>query len=801
MNEPGNTPDAMMLTGAGRYEEQSEEILITDGGTLSTLTDDMIFKEIVPAMEACGNPFREDVEEAVLETRRMLQESWKRIIDHDELSDVISHALMSLGCYGEASCYVAWQTEKKHAKSAELNTLMAQMDEIVSGSAEEVSIKRENANINGETPMGVMLRLGSESAKKLYLSRYISKRFASAHTEGDIHIHDLDFYSQTTTCTQIDLLKLFHEGFSTGHGMLREPQSIISYAALACIAIQSNQNNQHGGQSVPNFDYAMAEGVAKSFRRNFIKSYSNSIRLLIDDMSMEEAERRLSEAEEACGYTIRYREALPERFRKELMQRAIVYAKKGTASLIHDRTIDGIVEIATEDTERQTYQAMEALIHNLNTMHSRAGAQVPFSSLNYGTDTSQEGRLAIRSLLLATQAGLGNGETPIFPVQIFKVKEGVNYNEDDPNYDLFRLAIRTSAQRLFPNFAFLDAPFNAQYYEQGKPETEAAYMGCRTRVMANCYDPTREITYGRGNLSFTSINLPRLAIQANGCPRTFYRLLDEKLELVRDQLLERLRLQASRKARCFPFLMGQHVWMDSEKLMTNDEVGDVLKHGTLSIGFIGLAEALTALTGSHHGESKEAQQLGQRIIAHMRNFTDRCAETYHLNFSLLATPAEGLAGRFVGIDRAKYGVIPGVTDKNYYTNSFHIPVHYPISAYQKIQLEAPYHELTNGGHITYIEMDGDPLKNLSAFESIIRCMHDAGVGYGSINHPVDRDPVCGFTGIIGDACPRCGRAEKPEARFERIRRITGYLVGTMDHWNDAKRAEEKARVKHTAASE
>ena len=358
------------------------------------------------------------------------------------------------------------------------------------------------------------------------------------------------------------------------------------------------------------------------------------------------------------------------------------------------------------------------------------------------------------------------------------------------------MAIRTSAQRLFPNFSFLDAPFNLQHYEAGRPETEVAYMGCRTRVMANAYAPDREVTYGRGNLSFTSINLPRLAIQAQQNIERFYALLDDKLMLVRDQLMERLALQSARKAKCFPFLMGQGVWMDSEQLRPDDTVGDVLKHGTLSIGFIGLAETLVALTGKHHGQSMDAQELGLEIVSRMRAFTDQCSDELHLNFSLLATPAEGLSGRFVELDRRRYGELPGITDRQYYTNSFHVPVYYELTAYQKIHLEAPYHALANGGHITYVEMDGDPLNNLSAFEKIIRCMHDTGIGYGSVNHPVDRDPACGYTGIIKDSCPKCGRPDGMDAGFERIRRITGYLVGTMDHWNDAKRAEERDRVKH-----
>ena len=411
------------------------------------------------------------------------------------------------------------------------------------------------------------------------------------------------------------------------------------------------------------------------------------------------------------------------------------------------------------EIDRETYQAMEGFIHNLNTMHSRAGAQVPFSSINYGLDTTPEGRLAIKNVLLATDAGLGRGETPIFPVQILKVKEGINYNEGDPNYDLFKLACKVSAKRLFPNFSFMDAPFNLQYYKKGDYNSEVSYMGCRTRVMANVYDKTREITCGRGNLSFTSINLPRLAIKANGDVDKFFDMLDEKLDLVVEQLLDRLEIQSKKRAKNYPFLMQQGVWLDSEKLNPEDEVREVLKHGTLTAGFIGLAETLKALIGKHHGESAEAQELGLSIVSHMRERMDKESEKRGLNFSLIATPAEGLSGRFVRMDREKYGVIEGVTDRDYYTNSFHVPVYYKIPAFKKIEIEAPYHNLTNGGHISYIELDGDPTQNLEAFEAVVRCMKENGIGYGAINHPVDRDPICGYTGIIKDECPHCGRKE------------------------------------------
>jgi ribonucleoside-triphosphate reductase len=441
---------------------------------------------------------------------------------------------------------------------------------------------------------------------------------------------------------------------------------------------------------------------------------------------------------------------------------------------------------------------MEALVHNLNTMHSRAGAQIPFSSINYGTDTSPEGRMIIRNVLPATEAGLGNGETPIFPIQIFKVKEGVNYNYSDPNYDLFKLACRVSAKRLFPNFSFMDAPFNKALNKEGNYDTEVAYMGCRTRVAANIYNPERQTTGGRGNLSFTSVNLPRIALYSKGNLDLFFDDLDRKIALVIEQLLARFKIQAGKKVRNFPFLMGEGIWMDSAGLGPDEEIGEILKHGTLTVGFIGLAETLKTLTGKHHGESAEAQNLGLEIIAHMRRRTDEASQKYKMNFSLIATPAEGLSGRFVRLDRAKFGIIEGVTDREYYTNSFHVPVYHQISYYEKINIEAPYHELTNGGHITYVELDGDPLNNLAAFESIIRHMKESGIGYGSVNHPIDRDPACGYNGIIGNECPKCGRRENDgQGSFERIRRITGYLVGTLDKWNNAKLAEEHDRVMHT----
>lgn len=619
-------------------------------------------------------------------------------------------------------------------------------DSITVLQAKDSDLKRDNANINGDSPMGAMLQYGANTAKEYNLEYLIKPAIAELHRDGWIHIHDLDFYAWTTTCTQIELRKLFKNGFNTGHGHLRAPKSIGSYAALAAIAIQSNQNDQHGGQSVVDFDYAMAEGVRYAYQKYLKEGYEICERL------------------------------------NDLKDKA------------------WILDYAMEKTTRDTYQAMEGFIHNLNTMHSRAGAQVPFSSINYGTDTSWEGRLAIEQLLLATEAGLGHGETPIFPIQIFRVKEGVNYNPDDPNYDLFKLAMKVSAKRLFPNFAFIDAPFNLQYYKPGHPETEVAYMGCRTRVMGNVYDPSREIAPGRGNLSFTSINLPRLAIVVDGDIPQFFKLLDGMLDKTMQQLLDRYEIQASRVVKNFPFLMGEGVWMDSDKLRPDDEVGEVLKHGTLSIGFCGLAECLVALTGHHHGEDEASQELGLKIVKYIRNYCDEKSKQFGMNVTCLATPAESLAGRLLRADRKEFGIIKGVTDRDYYTNSFHVPVYYHLPALKKIDIEAPYHALTNAGHISYVELDGDPTKNLAAFERVVRHMKEAGIGYGSINHPVDRDPVCGYNGIINDTCPCCGRSEADGVPFERIRRITGYLVGTLDKWNDAKRAEERDRVKHEVDS-
>ncbi len=755
---------------------------------------DKISTAIYKAAEAIGGHNRGVAEELAKQVEDYIEKEEKistPTVEH--IQDVVERTLIESGHSRTAKEYILYRADR--TRHREMNTrLMKIYEDLTFKAAKDNDIKRENANIDGDTAMGTMLKYGSEGAKQFYEMYILDPAHAKAHREGDIHIHDLDFLTLTTTCCQIDLDKLFTGGFSTGHGFLREPNDIASYSALACIAIQSNQNDQHGGQSIPNFDYAMAKGVIKTYQRIYRQNMARAIEIMEDaeDASALSKEIMAAATEKSAG-------AIPKLEDGEAYMEAelqILTDKFGAESA--EKIQKFAFKHAGAETDRATYQAMEAFVHNLNTMHSRAGAQIPFSSINYGMDTTPEGRMVIRNVLLATEAGLGNGETPIFPIHIFKVKEGVNYNPGEPNYDLFKLACRVSAKRLFPNFSFIDAPYNLQYYKPGHPETEVAYMGCRTRVMANSYDPTREIVNGRGNLSFTSVNLPRIAILSNHNIDFFFEQLDRKIDLVIDQLLDRFELQAQKKARNYPFLMQQGIWLDSDNLKPDDEVREVLKHGTLTMGFIGLAETLKALTGYHHGESKEAQNLGLEIVGYMRQRMDQATKKHGMNFSLIATPAEGLSGRFVRMDAEKFGKIPGVTDREYYTNSFHIPVYYDISAWDKIQLEAPYHALTNGGHISYVELDGDPTENLDAFEQVVRCMKESGIGYGSINHPVDRDPVCGYTGIIGDTCPLCGRSEHDgHENFERIRRITGYLVGTVDRFNNAKKAEVRDRVKHS----
>ena len=743
--------------------------IIKRDGRQSAFELDKITNAIFQAAQASGGHDYQMAETLARQVEQNLEQALSgEIPTVEQIQDEVERVLVETGHARTAKRYILYRNERTRVR--EMNTrLMKVYEDLTFKSSLENNVKRENANIDGDTAMGTMLKYGSEGAKQFYEMFILDPEHARAHREGDIHIHDLDFLTLTTTCCQIDLLKLFQGGFSTGHGFLREPNDIRSYSALACIALQSNQNDQHGGQSIPNFDYSMAPGVKKTFRRAFTDNLTKAIEIYLEQEDGELLSKSIvKNAERETGEIAVFADG--NGFDEAVERLLCDHTDERTAAKIMRFTR----KYAVKETRRNTYQAMEALVHNLNTMHSRAGAQVPFTSLNYGTDTSPEGRLVMECLMKATEAGLGNGETSIFPIHIFKVKEGINYNPGEPNYDLFKLAMRVSAKRMFPNFSFLDAPFNAQYYKPGHPETEATYMGCRTRVVGNVFDPTREIVNGRGNLSFTSINLPRIAILSKGDIDWFFEDLERKIDLVIDQLLARLRIQSQKKVRNYPFLMGQGVWIDSEKLGPDDSVGEVLKHGSLTCGFIGLAETLKALIGVHHGESDEAQELGLKIVSHMRERMDQAAQQYHLNFTLIATPAEGLSGRFVRMDRARFGEIPGVTDREYYTNSFHVPVYYPISAFEKIRREAPYHALTNGGHISYIELDGDPTQNLEAFETVVRAMKEAGMGYGAINHPIDRDPICGYTGIIGDVCPRCGRREGEGVPLEKLQKLGMY---------------------------
>ncbi len=742
--------------------------IVKRDGRVVLYDQNKIAAAILKAMEGSGDGNAADAARVANDVQRELENRFSSEAPHIEvIQDAVEQHLMNHGFNAAAKAYILYRANRTRAREA-ATSLMKTIDEITNIDARVSDMKRDNANIDGNTAMGSMLQIGAAGAKAYNEMYLLRPEHAKAYREGDIHIHDFDFYSLTTTCCQIDILKLFHGGFSTGHGYLREPQSIQSYAALAAIAIQSNQNDQHGGQSIPNFDYAMAEGVAKTYRKAFTRRLRDVVEDYLDLSDENDAIIAIVRAaEEATGETARLQSS-------ETYLQAIVKGLCAQYDLSEEKAkklVDRASKRSAQKTDRDTKQAMEGFVHNLNTMHSRAGAQTPFSSINYGTDTTAEGRMAIRNILLALEAGLGHGETCIFPIHIFKVKEGVNYNESDPNYDLFRLSMRVSAKRLFPNYTFLDSPFNLQYYVPGRPETEVATMGCRTRVMGNVYDPTRQIAYSRGNLSFTSINLPRLAIESKGDEKVFYQKLKDMLELVAQQMLDRFEIQADKHIYNYPFLMGQGIWLDSDKLSLKDDLREVLKHGTLSIGFIGLAETLTSLYGKNHGQDEALQAKGLEIIGFMRDYCDKKSQEMKMNFTLLGTPAEGLSGRFVRMDKKRYGKIPGVTDREYYTNSFHIPVWQPISVYDKIRLEAPYHALCNAGHISYVELDGDVARNVEAFEEVVRCMHDCGIGYGSINHPVDRDPVCGYVGIIGDVCPRCGRREGEQIDPEKVEQM------------------------------
>ena len=704
------------------------------------------------------------VYQAVLKRLEKLSKDTDKI-KIEEIQDLIEEELSNKGYEDVYKSFSEYRERRNQSRQLffedkKTHKFLKSLENLGLKSANEEDAKRENANIDGNSPMGTMLQYGATVSKEFAKAYLMKPEYATMHDNGTIHIHDMDFLAMgTTTCCQINLERLFKNGFDTGHGFVRPPQDISTYGSLAAIVVQANQNDQHGGQAIPALDYYLAPGVLKTFKKQFKQTIYDFLDL-DGFLPVVNVDRIIREIDKLESIEVNVEEFSDYQKGSERIQE--IFAKG--------------YEKALQKTDRATQQTMEAFIHNLNTMHSRAGAQVPFSSVNFGTDTSPEGRMVIKNFLLATERGLGNGETPIFPVSIFKVKEGVNFNKEDKNYDLFRLACEVSAKRLFPNFAFIDAPFNKAFYKEGDINTEVSYMGCRTRVVADVTSPDNQVVTGRGNLSFTTINLPRLGIKYGialgerdkADMKGFYEELGETMDKVRDQLLERFEVQCNKRCYNFPFLLGQGVWTNGEKLKPTDRLRKVWKHGSLSTGFIGLAECLKALTGKHHGEDPKSQKLGLEIIKFMRDRCDENAKKYNLNFTCLATPAEGLSGRFTSIDRAIYGKIKGVTDREYYTNSFHVPVYYNISISDKLHTEAPYHDFTNGGHISYIEVDGDVAANVDAFESIVRTMKEAGIGYGAVNHPVDRDPVCGYVGVINDVCPGCGRKEFEGVPMEKI---------------------------------
>ena len=736
----------------------------------------------------------------------------------EEIQDRVEAELMNLApqVAKKYIIYREWRTVQREKRT----TLKRTMDGIVS--IEKNDINLGNANMSAYTPSGQMMTFASEVTKDYAMKYLLSAPFARAHAAGDIHIHDLDYYpTKTATCVQYDLADLFERGFHTKNGSIRTPQNIQSYATLATIVFQTNQNEEHGGQAIPAFDFFMAPGVRKTFIRQLADRLLYA-HCLLSDRSLTDEERK--------GFVEALRGLEPPLAHTDAAAEALAAGLERIGCQLPATAVRLALEEAYQRTKRETHQAMEGFVHNLNTMHSRGGNQVVFSSVNYGTDTSEEGRMVIRELLAATVEGLGQGEVPIFPIQIFKVKEGVNYSEADyakaqadfagalagkytfetPNFDLLLLACKTTSHALFPNFLFLDTPFNQhELWRADDPKRylhEIATMGCRTRVFENVCGPKTSV--GRGNLSFTTMNLPRLAIEASRRAQRelptapveqqqerarvlFLESVREMATFIGDQLHERYLYQRSALARQFPFMMGNDVWKGGAALAPQDEVGSVFDSGTLGIGFIGGHNAMMALYGEGHGRSDRSWQTLYDAVQVINEVVREYKQKYHLNYSVLATPAEGLSGRFTRMDRKRYGIIPGVNDLDYYVNSFHVDVREEIGMHDKIRREAPFHAITLGGHISYIELDGEAKKNVSVILKLVKTMKDTGIGYGSINHPVDTCQDCGYRGIIYDKCPVC-----TSDRIARLRRITGYLTGSLESWNSAKQAEEHDRVKH-----
>lgn len=736
----------------------------------------------------------------------------------EEIQDRVEAELMNLApqVAKKYIIYREWRTVQREKRT----TLKRTMDGIVS--IEKNDINLGNANMSAYTPSGQMMTFASEVTKDYAMKYLLSAPFARAHAAGDIHIHDLDYYpTKTATCVQYDLADLFERGFHTKNGSIRTPQNIQSYATLATIVFQTNQNEEHGGQAIPAFDFFMAPGVRKTFIRQLADRLLYAHCLLSGRSFSDEERKAFVEALRGLEPPLAHTDAAAE---------ALAAGLDRIGCQLPATAVRLALEEAYQRTKRETHQAMEGFVHNLNTMHSRGGNQVVFSSVNYGTDTSEEGRMVIRELLAATVEGLGQGEVPIFPIQIFKVKEGVNYSEADyakaqadfagalagkytfetPNFDLLLLACKTTSHALFPNFLFLDTPFNQhELWRADDPKRylhEIATMGCRTRVFENVCGPKTSV--GRGNLSFTTMNLPRLAIEASRRAQRelptapveqqqerarvlFLESVREMATFIGDQLHERYLYQRSALARQFPFMMGNDVWKGGAALAPQDEVGSVFDSGTLGIGFIGGHNAMMALYGEGHGRSDRSWQTLYDAVQVINEVVREYKQKYHLNYSVLATPAEGLSGRFTRMDRKRYGIIPGVNDLDYYVNSFHVDVREEIGMHDKIRREAPFHAITLGGHISYIELDGEAKKNVSVILKLVKTMKDTGIGYGSINHPVDTCQDCGYRGIIYDKCPVC-----TSDRIARLRRITGYLTGSLESWNSAKQAEEHDRVKH-----
>ena len=681
----------------------------------------------------------------------------------EAIQDAIEMELMKSARKDVAQKYIAYRNQRNIARKAKTRDVFMSIV-----NAKNNDITRENANMNADTPAGMMMKFASETTKPFVDDYLLSEDVRDAVMHNYIHIHDKDYYpTKSLTCVQHPLDVILNHGFTAGHGSSRPAKRIETAAVLACISLETCQNEMHGGQAIPAFDFYLAPYVRMSYQeevKNLEKLTGEDLKDLYDAPIDDYEEKPL--------------EGLEGKARLE--------------------------QHAINKTVNRVHQAMEAFIHNMNTIHSRGGNQVVFSSINYGTDTSAEGRCIMREILLSTYDGVGNGETAIFPIQIWKKKRGVNYLPEDRNYDLYQLACKVTARRFFPNFLNLDATFNQnEKWRADDPERykwEIATMGCRTRVFEDRWGEKTSIA--RGNLSFSTINIVKLAIECMGIENKqqridmFFAKLDNLLDITAKQLDERFQFQKTAMAKQFPLLM-KYLWVGADKLNPTDTIESVINHGTLGIGFIGLAECLKALIGKHHGESEEAQKLGLKIVTYMRDRANEFSEQYHHNYSVLATPAEGLSGKFTKKDRKEFGIIPGVTDRDYYTNSNHVPVYYKCTALKKAQVEAPYHDLTRGGHIFYVEMDGDATHNPSVIASVVDMMDKYNMGYGSVNHNRNRCLDCGYENADSnlEVCPKCG-----SHHIDKLQRITGYLVGTTDRWNSGKLAELHDRVTHIGGS-